>query len=74
MSVKRVIVGQSAWTIADDDTDTPKAIKAAMENGTVAELQLVNDVGHAVLVYLNGKIAETVVVDLGEDAKPSEIS
>lgn len=75
MGRKRVIIGQSEWGIDDSDVaDVTAKIKAAMENGTVAELALTDGVNRQVTVYLNGKVALSVVVDLDLGAKPTEIS
>lgn len=75
MDGKRVIIGQMAWGVADDDADTVrKQIESAMENGTVAALPLIDSTGRAMTVYLNGKLTATVVVDFDMSARPSEIS
>jgi len=71
---KRVVVGQSEWGLADDKAaDVTAAIKAAMENKTVAVLPLLSSAGKEVTVYLNGSIVPTVAIDLDSDPKPSEI-
>ena len=75
MSRKRVIIGQSEWAIDDKDVESVAGkINAAMQNGTVAELVLLDGAGRPVTVYLNGKAAVSVVVDLDTDPRPSEIS
>jgi hypothetical protein len=75
MGRKRVIIGQSEWGIHDADVaDVVAKIKAAMENGTVAELSLIDSADRQVTVYLNGQVALTVVVDLDLGPKPTEIS
>jgi sarcosine oxidase gamma subunit len=75
MSRKRVIIGQSQWAIADQDVESVIGqIRSAMENGTAAELPLLDTSGRSVTVYLNGKVVETVVVDLDSDSRPGEIS
>jgi hypothetical protein len=75
MGRKRVIIGQSEWGIDDADvTDVVAKIKAAMENGAVAELSLMDGADRKVTVYLNGKVALSVVVDLDTGPKPTEIS
>lgn len=75
MSRKRVIIGQSEWAVDERDVQTVvEQIKAALENGTVAELALLDGAGRPVTVYLNGRTAVTVVVDLDRDPRPSEIS
>lgn len=75
MGRKRVIVGQSEWGIEEDQVkQTKSSIEAALHDGTVAELQLLNAAGRPVTVYLNAKAVDTVVIDLDSDPKPSEIS
>jgi hypothetical protein len=75
MSSNRIVVGQSEWTFPEGDVaKTLELIKSAMENGSVAELELVDASGRTVSVYLNGAVVPTVVVDLGDGARPSEIS
>lgn len=72
---KRVIIGQSEWGIANADVnDVTAQIKAAMENGSVVELSLLDSADRQVKVYLNGKVAPVVTVDLGLGPKPTEIS
>jgi hypothetical protein len=74
MGSKRVIIGQSEWGIDDANvSDVVAKIKAAMENGEVAELELLDSAGRRVTVYLNGKVAPSVVVDLDLGPRPTEI-
>lgn len=75
MSRKRVIIGGSEWGIDDADVaDVTAKIKAALENGTVAELALVDGANRLVTVYLNGKATASVTVDLDLGPKPTEIA
>jgi hypothetical protein len=75
MGRKRVIIGQVEWGIHDSDVETVATrVKEAMENGTVAELPLLDGADRQVTVYLNGKTALSVVVDLDLGPKPTEIS
>jgi hypothetical protein len=75
MGRKRVIIGQSEWGIHDSDVaDVTAKIKAAMENGAVVELPLVDGANRQVKVYLNGKAVASVVVDLDLGPKPTETS
>jgi VCBS repeat-containing protein len=75
MSQMRVMVGQSTWGIDSKNTDTiVQQVKSAMENGTVVALPLLDGGNRPITVYLNGKAADAVAVDLGEDPRPSEIS
>jgi len=74
MGRKRVIIGSQEWGIDDTDKDDVVAkINAAMENGTVAELALLDGANRRVSVYLNGRVAVAVVVDLDLGPKPTEI-
>lgn len=75
MSRMTVTVGGSTWGIDSKDVDAVvEQIQAAMQNGTVAVLPLLDDDHRPVTVYLNGRVAETVAVDLDEESRPSEIS
>jgi hypothetical protein len=76
MSGSRIIVGQSAWTLTDDQ-DVAKVIEqieSALQNGTSLRLPLVDSAKNQVTVFINGRSVETVVVDLNADARPSQIS
>ena len=76
MSGSRIIVGQSAWTLtADQDVvKVMEEIESALQNGTSLKLPLVDSSQHQVTVFINGRSVETVVVDLGVEARPSQIS
>lgn len=75
MGRKRVIIGQSEWAIDDSDVeDVVARIEAAMENGTVARLALLDGADRQVMVYLNGRATVSVVVDLDLGTKPAEIA
>ena len=76
MSNKRVIIGQSEYGIGDDKDamQIVQAIKTALENGTVADLELRDADNRRVRVLINGKAAPAVVIDLNVDPRPSEIS
>lgn len=75
MSRKRVVIDQMEWGIADQAADVVAAdIKAAMDSGTTATLQLLDGADRPVTVYLNGRAAAVVMVDLDTGPKPSEIS
>jgi len=74
MARKRVIIGQSEWGIIDENVnDVVAKIKTAMENGTVAELELVDGADRRVTVYLNGKTVAAVTLDLDLGPRPTEI-
>jgi hypothetical protein len=75
MGRKRVIIGQSEWGIHDTDVDdVATRIKAAMENGTVAVLPLIDSANRRVTVYINGSVTSSVTVDLDLGPKPTETS
>jgi hypothetical protein len=75
MGRKRVIIGQSEWGIDDADVpDVTGKIQAAMENGTVVELPLIDSANRQVTVYLNGTVTPSLTVDLDLGPKPTEIS
>lgn len=75
MGRKRVIIGQSEWGIDNADVENVTAkIKAAMENGTVVELALLDSANRQVTVYLNGARTPSVTVDLDLGPKPTEIA
>ncbi|MFI5911024.1 hypothetical protein [Dactylosporangium sp. NPDC051541] len=75
MSGKQLIVGDSHWGIADEDAfEVAKKVQDALANGTVADLDLLNDAGQPVKVFFNGKVVATAVIDNGGDPRPSEYS
>jgi hypothetical protein len=74
MNGKRLTIGDAEYGIEDKTVDTVvEQVKNAMQNGAVASLPLLDGKGRPVTVYLNGKVATTVVVDLDGDPRPSEI-
>lgn len=75
MGSKYISVGQQEWVFPEGDIDaTVKSVKAALDNGTVAEVALLDAHGRAVTVCVNGRTVETVTLDLSGDPRPSEIS
>ena len=70
---KRVKIGQDEWEIRGDEVQIIDAIKAAMQNDAVAQLQLHNRAGAEVTVLINAKAVPTVVIDSGSGPRPSEI-
>jgi hypothetical protein len=75
MSGNRIVVGQSEWTFAKEDAaDVVARIESALSDGTVVRLSLIDGAGRPVQVFINGRSTETVVIDLGESPRPSEIS
>ena len=75
MSGMQLIVGQDRWSIpADNVEDVAKQVQQAMEEGTVAQLGLLDTAGRPVKVWFNGRVAATAVLDIGEDPRPSEFA
>ena len=72
---KKLTIGSQQWGIADQDADgVVRLVRDAMENRTTAELALYDPAGHAVIVFLNGATAPSVVLDLNEGPRPSQMS
>jgi hypothetical protein len=72
---KKLIIDQQQWGIADEDADgIVRLVRDAMTNGTRAELSVYDPAGHAVTVFLNGATAASVVIDLNEGPRPSQMS
>jgi hypothetical protein len=72
---KKLIVGQAEWIIPDQDaSDVVKQVRNAVTNTAPVELQLLDSLRKPVTVFLNAQAAPTVVVDLDEDPRPSEMS
>jgi hypothetical protein len=72
---KKLIIGQQQWGIADADADgVVRLVRDAMTNGTKVELSLYDPAGHAVTVFLNGAATSSVVVDLTQGPRPSQMS
>jgi len=75
MSGIRITVGQSEWTLAEGDPAALLSdIEAALDKGTVLRMNLNDATGKPVDVFINGRVAETVSVDLNAGPRPSEIS
>ncbi len=75
MTARRIIVGQTAWALPDGDVgDLPKQIEAALGNSTVLQVEVLTDDNRPVTLFVNGRAAETVVLDLGRAPRPSETS
>jgi hypothetical protein len=72
-----ITIGGTEWKLPDG-SETAKVlgiIEHALENGVVERLELVNSgTGGTATVYLNGRTALTVELDLGILPRPSEIS
>jgi hypothetical protein len=72
---KKIIIGQSEWTVADADAEAvARQVRAAMTNRTTVELQLADAQGRAVSVFVNGATVPSLVLDLDEGPRPSEMS
>jgi hypothetical protein len=72
---KKLIIGQQQWGIADEDAEgVVHLVRDAMANGSRVELSVYDPAGHAVTVFLNGAVASSVVVDLEEGPRPSQMS
>ena len=75
MGLKQISVNQTVWALPDDSPDTLLAdIEAALTAGSVLRLDVLDGNGSRIALFLNGKTAGTVTVDLEEGGKPSEIS
>jgi hypothetical protein len=72
---KKLIIGQAEWGIADADAQAvAQSVREAMTNHTSVELQLHDAAGRQVTVFLNGAVAPSVVLDLDQGPRPSEMS
>jgi hypothetical protein len=72
---KKLIVGQSEWSIADADAPSVfKLVRDAVTTGGSVELPVLDQAGRPVQVLLNAKAAPTVVLDLDGGPRPSEMS
>jgi hypothetical protein len=72
---KKLIIGQHEWGIADADAQAvARLVRDAMTNRTSVELQLYDAAGRAVSVFLNGAVTPSVVLDLDQGPRPSEMS
>jgi len=75
MSLKKISVDQSVWTLPDDLPATLFGdIEAALTAGSVLRLEVLDDYGRRISVFVNCKSVTTITVDLAEDNRPSEIS
>lgn len=75
MSTRRITVGTSQWSLLDEDAAKVLAdIESALRDGTVARLNLADENGRPVTVFVNGRTVKTVAIDLDSAPRPSEIS
>ncbi|MCU7728867.1 hypothetical protein ODJ79_34580 [Actinoplanes sp. KI2] len=72
---KKIIIGQSEWTIRDAEAEAVVGkVRDAMARGAMVELQLADAQGRAVSVFVNGAAVPSLVLDLDEGPRPSEMS
>lgn len=72
---KKLIIGQQQWGIADQDAEgVARLVRDAMSERSSAELALQDLAGNAVTVFLNGAATSSVVLDLDEGPRPSQMS
>jgi hypothetical protein len=71
----KMIIGQAEWGLGNQDAGTViKHVEAALENGSVAQLELYNSSGARVIGLVNGKVTPIVVFDLDGNPRPTEMS
>ncbi|GIF73002.1 hypothetical protein [Asanoa siamensis] len=72
---KRLFIDGAEWYIPNANAEeVTRLVREAMTEGRTVELELDDASGRAVTVFLNGTTAASVVVDLGRDPRPSEMS
>jgi hypothetical protein len=72
---KKIIIGQSEWIIKDADAEAvARSVRDAMTRGATVELPLADAQGRAVSVFVNGATVPSLVLDLDEGPRPSEMS
>ena len=72
---KKIIIGQSEWTIPNADAESiVRQVRDALTGRTTVELPLADAQGRAVTVFVNGATVPSVVLDLDEGPRPSEMS
>lgn len=72
---KKIIIGQSEWTIKDAEAEAVvRELREALTKGTTVELPLVDAKGRAVSLFVNGATVPSLVLDLDEGPRPSEMS
>ncbi|MET7423462.1 hypothetical protein [Dactylosporangium sp. NPDC005555] len=75
MSNKRLIIGETEWTIDDKDEETVVAqVKAALHGNTTTEFVVLDQKARPVTLVLNGRATAAVGLDLDTDPRPGEIS
>jgi len=75
MGYKRIFTNGSELIIPDETApEVVKKVTEAMESGKVVTVDLLSTAGRSVTLFLNGAATPSLVVDLDEDPKPSEIS
>jgi hypothetical protein len=72
---KKIIIGHSEWTINDADAEAvARKVRDALTQRTTVELPLADAEGRAVNVFVNGATVPSLVLDLDEGPRPSEMS
>ena len=72
---KKIIIGQSEWTIKDADAEAVVGkLRDALTQRVTVELPLADADGRAVSVFVNGATVPSLVLDLDEGPRPSEMS
>lgn len=75
MSRKRIVIGQSEWTLnGEDAAGVLTEIESAIKDGSLLRLSLTDNADRPVEVFINGRTVQSIAVDLGEGPRPSEIS
>jgi hypothetical protein len=72
---KKLIVGQSEWTIDEaEEQNVTNQIREAMQTGTSAELSLLDAAGRPVTVFLNAATAATAAIGYDGNPRPGEMA
>ncbi len=75
MSRKRIVIGESEWSLNGEDAAAVLTqIESALKDGSLLRLSLTDSADRSVEVFINGRTVQSVSVDLGEGPRPSEIS
>ncbi|MCG8915226.1 hypothetical protein L6E12_05405 [Actinokineospora sp. PR83] len=72
---KRIKLGDQVWKVSGTEADSVEAaVEAAMTEGRVIKLTLLNGDDTPATVIFNGKAALLAVIDDGAVPRPTEIS
>ncbi|GAA0466091.1 hypothetical protein Ade02nite_47070 [Paractinoplanes deccanensis] len=78
MAKKLLHVGHFTYTIVEtEDTDAQavaESVQAAMDEGDVCEIAVLDENDRQLTLYLNGRTVDVVVFDHGLGPRPTEIS